>query len=122
MFIPLRTDAPVYHRPWATISIIVINVLLQIWAQATQYLYVEEWIVSYGTITPVQWITSAFLHAGWLHCIGNMVFLWVFGLIVEGKIGWQRFLAIYFAIAVFAGAFEQVIMLWGEGGSLGGSA
>ncbi len=121
MFIPLRTDAPLYHRPWATIALIIINIVIQIWATATNYESVEPWILHYGSITPIQWITSAFLHAGWMHCIGNMIFLWVFGLVVEGKIGWKLFIPVYLAIAVFSGLIEQVIMLGSNLGSLGAS-
>lgn len=121
MLIPLRTDAPIYHAPWATIAIIVANVLLQVWASATDYEHVDPWLIEYGAWLPWQWISSAFLHAGWMHLIGNMVFLWVFGLVVEGKIGWWRFLAVYLGIAAASGMVEQTIMLWGEGGSLGAS-
>lgn len=88
MLIPLRTDAPLYHGPWATIALIVINVVVQIWATATRYEHVDPYLVEYGVINPLQWFTSIFLHLGWMHLIGNMVFLWVFGQVVEGKIGW----------------------------------
>lgn len=121
MLLPLRTDAPLYHAPWATVGIIALNVVLQIWASATDYEGFEPWIVEYGTWMPHQWLSSVFLHAGWMHLLGNMLFLWVFGLVVEGKIGWRRFLVVYAAIALLAGAVEQTIMLGGEGGSLGAS-
>lgn len=121
MLLPYRTDAPVYHGPWATIGVIIANLIIQVWASATDYEYVEPFLAQYGTFMPHQWLTSVFLHSGWMHLIGNMIFLWVFGLIVEGKIGWWRFLALYGAIAVLAGAVEQLIMLGGDGGSLGAS-
>lgn len=121
MLIPLRTDAPIYHAPWATVGVILLNVTLQIWSSATDYEYIDPLIIQYGTWMPHQWLTSAFLHAGWLHLIGNMVFLWVFGLVVEGKVGWWRFLALYAAIAMASGLLEQTIMLGADGGSLGAS-
>lgn len=121
MLLPLRTDAPIYHAPWATIGIIALNIAIQAWATATDYEHVDPWLIEYGSWLPWQWISSAFLHAGWEHLLGNMVFLWVFGLVVEGKIGWRRFLAVYLGIAAASGAVEQTIMLWGEGGSLGAS-
>ncbi|HET6351550.1 MAG TPA: rhomboid family intramembrane serine protease [Coriobacteriia bacterium] len=48
-------------------------------------------------------VTSAFLHAGWVHLIGNLIFLWVFGPVVESRIGRLAFGALYFASGI-AGA------------------
>ncbi len=121
MLIPLRTDAPVYHTPWATFGIIAVNTAIQMWSSATDYEYSVGLMLHYGTIAPYQWLTSVFLHAGWGHLIGNMIFLWVFGLVVEGKVGWWRFLAIYAGIAMTSGMIEQLIMLGGHKGSLGAS-
>jgi len=45
-------------------------------------------------------LTCAFLHAGWLHLIGNMIFLWTFGNNVNDKLGHLRFLAAYLVLAV----------------------
>lgn len=63
------------------------------------------------------------MHGSWCHLIGNMIFLWSFGLIVEGKIGWARFSALYFVLAGCDGAISQVPMYFmgGEGGALGAS-
>ncbi|MGH7139280.1 MAG: rhomboid family intramembrane serine protease, partial [Pirellulales bacterium] len=53
----------------------------------------------------------------------NMVFLWAFGFVVEGKLGWRRFTAVYLGIGVVQSALEQVCMLGADGGgSLGASA
>jgi hypothetical protein len=54
-----------------------------------------------------------------------MLFLWVFGLVVEGKLGWWRFLCCYLAIGVTQSAIEQTVMLGHSGempGSVGASA
>jgi membrane associated rhomboid family serine protease len=121
MLIPWRSDAPVYHRPWGTGGLIVLNILIHLWASASGEAQVESLILHYGTINPIQWVTHIFLHAGWVHLAGNMMFLWVFGTIVEGKIGLGRFLAVYGGIAVVSGLIEQVLMLGATGGSLGAS-
>lgn len=65
-----------------------------------------------------------FLHLDIEHLLGNMLFLWVFGLVVEGKIGWQRFLACYMAIGLLQSIGEQSlqILLGGVGGSYGASS
>ena len=48
--------------------------------------------------------TSMFLHGGWLHLIGNMVFLWVFGDNVEDAMGHARYVAFYLVVGLAAGA------------------
>jgi membrane associated rhomboid family serine protease len=111
MFLIYGTDAPLYHYPIVTTVMIVINVFIQILVNATGY-DVTPWILAFGDgLHPIQWVTHNFLHAGWLHLIGNMIFLLPFGLIVEGKIGWFRMLVLYMAIGTFQGFTQQVIML-----------
>ena len=68
---------------------------------------------------PAQWITNNFLHAGVFHLVGNMLFLWSFGLIVEGKLGWYKTLAIYLGIGAVYGLIVQTLMLASSGGALG---
>lgn len=121
MLIPLRTDAPVYHTPFATIGVITLNVFIQIWASATDYRFANPLLLHFGSFMPNEWLTSAFMHAGWMHLIGNMLFLWVFGLVIEGKVGWKRFISLYCAIAVLSGMVEQILMIGGHGHSLGAS-
>lgn len=112
MFIPVGTDAPIYHRPFVTIGLIVANILLHL---ASYHGHMQGWLLQLGTgLHPVQWWTSAFYHYGVVHLIGNMIFLWTFGLIVEGKLGWWRFLALYLAIAGIEGGTTQAVMLGAE--------
>jgi hypothetical protein len=66
-------------------------------------------------------VTNNFLHAGLLHIAGNMFFLWGFGLVVEGKLGWLRFLVLYLTIGTIYGAIIQVAMLGSHGLALGAS-
>lgn len=69
-------------------------------------------LLQYGNgIRSWQWVTSIFMHAGIGHLVGNMIFLWSFGLIVEGKVGWKVFLAIYFLMGVGESGIEQIMML-----------
>jgi membrane associated rhomboid family serine protease len=56
-------------------------------------------------VTPV---TSMFLHGGWLHLIGNMVFLWIFGNNVEDALGRGRYLLLYLGSGV-AAALSQAL-------------
>jgi membrane associated rhomboid family serine protease len=51
---------------------------------------------------PLTLLTSMFLHGGWMHIIGNMVYLWVFGDDIEEALGHWRFLVFYLASGVLA--------------------
>jgi membrane associated rhomboid family serine protease len=68
-------------------------------------------------------ITHQFLHAGWLHVAGNMLFLWVFGAAVEQKIGRVRFLIFYLftgcAAAITQGVYQVAVV---EPGNLVGAS
>jgi membrane associated rhomboid family serine protease len=125
-FFPYTTDAPLYHLPIATIGLILANVLIFLGMITGHIPDVENWILWYGAgLHPEQWLTSIFSHAGIDHLVGNMLFLWVFGLIVEGKIGWWKFLACYLGIGVLHSMLEQIVMLGYTGavpGALGASA
>jgi membrane associated rhomboid family serine protease len=52
--------------------------------------------------------TSMFLHGGWLHLIGNMLFLWIFGNTVEGGLGHFRYLVLYLASGVAAALIQAL--------------
>jgi membrane associated rhomboid family serine protease len=62
-------------------------------------------------IHPLQWLTSFMMHGGIGHLLGNMLFLWVFGIVVEGKVGPARFLALYFGIGIVQNMIEQLLFL-----------
>jgi membrane associated rhomboid family serine protease len=122
VLIPYNTDAPIYHFPWATIGLIVANSLLYLVSATAEPAEVEPWILIFGDgLHPLQWVSNNFLHAGFLHLLGNMIYLWTFGLIIEGKLGWWRFLGLYLLICTLYGAILQVVMLGSEGGALGAS-
>ncbi|MEP4682991.1 MAG: rhomboid family intramembrane serine protease, partial [Rhodopirellula bahusiensis] len=76
LFVPISTDAPIYHWPIATVSLIVANVLafaVCVWGLVTGNIELEtmeRFALSYETINPIQWVTSAFLHAGPFHLMG----------------------------------------------------
>ncbi|TWU41347.1 Rhomboid family protein [Novipirellula aureliae] len=129
LFLPYGTDAPLYHWPIATGTIIFANVAI-FFATTAQVLFgnmeiesVEFLILQFNQINPFQWISNAFMHGGFMHLLGNMFFLWAFGIVVEGKIGTAMFTGLYFLIAAMDGAAVQVPMflLSGEGAALGAS-
>lgn len=123
---PINTDAPIYHWPYGTVGLIIINTLVMIGlAQVSDpEAIVADYGLSYGDgLHPLQWVTSCFLHSGWMHLIVNMLFLWGFGIVVEGKLGWYRFVPLYLAIGVIESFVEQLMMLRiGGEGSVGASS
>jgi membrane associated rhomboid family serine protease len=98
--IPLRdiSRRPV-HRPVVTIAIIAINVVVFLLELAGGEPFVEQWaVIPAHIVTGQHWITiltAMFMHAGWMHIIGNMVFLWAFGPEIEDAMGPFRYLAFY---------------------------
>jgi membrane associated rhomboid family serine protease len=98
--IPLRdiSRRPV-HRPVVTISIIVINAVVFLLELTGGEAFVKQWAVIPANVVAGQhWITiltAMFMHAGWMHIIGNMVFLWAFGPEIEDAMGPIRYLAFY---------------------------
>jgi membrane associated rhomboid family serine protease len=124
-FIPYSTDAPIYYWPFATVGLILVNVVIFTAATVGTLPNPEDWILKYGEgLTPLQWVLSMFMHADFFHLLGNMFFLWVFGLVVEGKLGWKRFLSCYLSIGILQSILEQTLqlVLGGHGGSLGASS
>ena len=115
MGIPLRdiSRRPV-HRPVVTISIIVINVVVFLLELAGGEPFVEQWAVIPAHIVAGQhWITiltAMFMHAGWMHIIGNMVFLWAFGPEIEDAMGPLRYLAFYLLGGIVASVAQIAAM------------
>ncbi len=150
MFIPHGTDAPIYHAPVVTVTILLLNVGIFFaepvyenivhpepssghhrttvlkWFIHGGYDGPEEYTLQFGHgIKPWQGVTAAFLHANVVHLLINMGFLLLFGLIVEGKVGWWKFTGIYFGIAFARGMLLQLlVMLFNpgfQGAALGAS-
>ena len=122
--IPYSTDAPIYHFPWATIGLIVLNVIALAALFGGAIENPEDWVLIYGDgLHPLQWISSNFIHGSFMHLVGNAAYLWGLGLVVEGKLGWQKFLPVYFGLGIVECGIEQTAMLGvEEGASFGASA
>lgn len=92
--LPWDEDANVRHLPWATWSLIALNVLVFLFAPGD-----EAWFMRWGLVPHdlhwYQFLTSAFMHADVWHLLGNMLFLVVFGDNVEDAFGPVPFLLLY---------------------------
>jgi membrane associated rhomboid family serine protease len=128
--IPLKNDLPVRRTPVLTVALISANVAVFLW-QVSIGLPLSVKVggaIPYEILTlrdvppldlvapPFTILTSMFLHGGWLHLGGNMLFLWIFGHNVEDEMGRGRFVLFYFASGI-AAAMSQVIAA-----SLGGDS
>ena len=97
--IPLRDTQPSYSFPFVTVAIIALNVLAFFYEFSMDDYELNFFIAHYGVIpTRFQWmdvLTSIFLHGGWMHLIGNMWFLWIYGDNVEDILGHAQYLIFY---------------------------
>ncbi len=103
--IPWNTDAPVDHRPYGTLGLIALDVYLFLarilpeWFAAPGMAF-EKWALPLGVLNPFFWLAANVAHGDWVRLLLDVLFLWSFGLIVEGKLGWYRFLPLYFLLAI----------------------
>jgi len=111
-FFPYGTDAPVYYFPWGTIGLIIVNVLAFFAMLSAPPEACEPYVLHYGDgLHPMQWVTSNFMHGSVMHLVGNMIFLWSFALVVEGKLGPLVFIPLYVGLGVAQCAIEQFATL-----------
>lgn len=109
---PLHDDQPRYSSPYAVLLLIAINVMvflheMQLDPYSRNY-FIGHYALFSDRFAPLPLITSQFLHGGWLHIIGNMIFLWAFGRSLEDAMGTARFLLFYLASGVAAGLVQDL--------------
>ena len=134
MIIPLGTDSRLRQTPYMNWALIGANVLVFVLFQHLRRLH-GHWTIDLGQIddlsaseldlSPVAprlyaFVSYAFLHAGWMHLLGNMLFLYIFGNNVNDKMGHIGYLGFYLAGAVFAG-LAYVLMQSGRAPVIGAS-
>ena len=104
---PIRDTQPSDSRPVVTILIIVLNVLAFLYEFSLDDNSRNYFIANYGLIPDrlhaSALLTSMFLHGGWMHIIGNMWFLWIFGDNVEDVMGHGKYLIFYLLCGIAAG-------------------
>jgi rhomboid family protein len=124
--LPLRDNVPT--RRFAIVTVIIIAVNLGVWLLweragaepafrnavgdgAYFPCEVESSCQGPGWPWPINVFTSMFMHAGWEHILGNMLFLWIFGNNVEDTLGRGRFILFYLAGGVAATAVQSFVTL-----------
>ena len=109
--IPLRDVIPSRTVPFVTVTIIVLNALAWIYEislpprELNRFLY--DFSVVPADLQLSSLVTSMFLHGGWMHIIGNMWYLWIFGDNIEDRLGHGRFIVFYLLCGI-AAALGQV--------------
>jgi membrane associated rhomboid family serine protease len=97
--IPLRSTERVYAPAVITGILIAINTIVFLYEETLSQAGLERVVMDWGIVPDrlhlASLFTSMFLHGGWLHLIGNMLYLWVFGRNIEDLIGSGRFLLFY---------------------------
>jgi len=124
--IPLRDDNPTTIKPLVTISFIVLCSLVFLWQLSLGANGFRAAVMSLGVIPASLFgdknlppelalvpptmtvLTSQFLHGSWMHLIGNMLYLWIFGNNVEDAMGHARF-AIFYLLCGIVAALAQAL-------------
>jgi membrane associated rhomboid family serine protease len=87
------------HLPFVTMLIILVNGLVFLLELVAGDAFINQWSLVPAQVMAghnlVTVLTSMFMHAGWLHILGNMLFLWVFGPEIEDVMGPLRYLVFY---------------------------
>jgi membrane associated rhomboid family serine protease len=142
--IPLHDDNPTTIRPVVTVAFIALCVVVFFWQVSLPERAMFAATIGYGAIPAVIFghvalppgldtvpplatlVTSMFMHGGWMHIIGNMLYLWVFGNNVEDSMGHARFAVFYIVcgiVAALAHALQDVqstVPMIGASGAVSG--
>jgi membrane associated rhomboid family serine protease len=118
--LPIKDNIPTRHFPVVTVALIAINAAVWLFYELPN---LERAVLEAGWFPcefqgvcdapgpdwPVDSVTSMFMHGSWIHIIGNMLFLWIFGNNVEDAMGRVRFLVFYLAAGFAATALQSFV-------------
>ena len=119
--LPIRTSIRPWRTPYANYTLIVVNVIIFLLTylphintytgEVVQILrpWAQRFMLTPGDWHFWQFISYAFLHGGFLHVIGNMYFLYLFGNNVNDKLGHAGYVCLYLGGAVFAGVGHTIL-------------
>lgn len=123
--IPIKDRNPTHRFPFVTILILLVNVVVFLFEISLDESGLEKFFLAYGVVPDTivrslsqgsldlivffPLLSSMFLHGGFMHLGGNMLYLWIFGDNVEDKLGHGRFLAFYLLTGLAATVLHIVI-------------
>lgn len=112
IILPIRTSIQPWRTPYANYGLILVNAIIfafSFWphhvGQMVELLrpWAEPFVLNPNQPHVWQFLSYAFLHGGYLHIIGNMFFLYIFGNNINDKLGHVGYICFYMAGAVFSG-------------------
>lgn len=128
--IPIRDDTPRFSTPYVTYFIIALNTvvfLLELSVGSQGHRELDSLVYQFGVVPrhfqlalagsprydlagqSLTILTSMFLHGGWLHIIGNMWFLWIFGDNIEDRLGHFLYL-VFYLVSGFAASVAHILL------------
>ena len=113
--IPLKDINPSRSFPIVNLTIILICSVVWLYEVSLEEYEFNDFIYSFGLVPaevfskPYQLFTHMFLHGSWLHIIGNMWFLWVFGDNVEDRLGKFKYLLFYLLSGLGAAVIQSLV-------------
>jgi len=137
--IPLHDDNPTTIPPIVTVGIIILCAAVFLWQLTLSPTAEQIAVYSYGVVPALlvggetrpselvqipAWLpvlTSMFLHGGWLHIIGNMLYLWIFGNNIEDAMGHVRFVIFYLLCGTVAALTQSYLSVHSDAPMIGAS-
>jgi len=143
VFFPYRDDNPIDSRPYVTIGLIALNILIYLFVSVGGSDTYRFAVINYGLIPaelthfhnfypstavpPIaNLVTALFMHGSFMHLAGNMWFLWIFGDNVEDRLGHFRYLVFYILAGIAASLLhvalfsESIAPVIGASGAISG--
>lgn len=125
--IPIKDDNPTETTPYVTVAIIAVNIIVFIYQltlgpRSNQMLVFKMGIIPYEFTHTVDippysshplifnLIAAMFMHGGFFHLLGNMLYLWIFGNNVEDSMGHLRFIIFYLLTGILASTTHIILM------------
>ena len=104
---PLRDSEPTSNTQFVTVVLIIVNLLAFFYELSLDDFSLHHFLATWGTVPRdfalVDLFTSMFLHGGWMHVLGNVWFLWVFGDNIEDILGHWKYLVFYLLCGLAGG-------------------
>jgi membrane associated rhomboid family serine protease len=136
---PIKDDQPRYSTPFVNIFLIALNILVFFYQWTLGLRGNEQFVRIYGEVPAhlaaflagssrytlpavvIPFFTSMFLHGGWMHVLGNMWFLYIFGDNVEDYLGHFKYLVFYLLSGLFAMGLQTAIYIHSNVPTVGAS-
>lgn len=120
MFIPIGDSNIRLRKPYITYGIIIANFAIYFYQLSLPHSELKQWFLTLGLVpskvftgevisTIKSFFTSLFVHAGFAHIAGNMLYLWIFGDNIEGTLGHFKYAVFYLCCGIFASLVQTFI-------------